>query len=127
MSSPYLEFQMYRCGHIKSSSQFIYENSLLRKLVVDKVENGIRKSVGNVELVEVKEYNTFTKMKIPSPAKREVSLVFEAPSNNVLGGHEPKFNTPSSINQADRGIKYIKSYESKFQSFLYLLLIIEFH
>ena len=115
MSSPYLEFQMYRCGHIKSSSQFIYKNSLLRKLVVDKVENGIRKSVGNVELVEVKEYNTFSKTKIPSPAKREVPLVFEAPSNNVLGGHEPKFNTPSSINQADRGIKYIKSYESKFQ------------
>ena len=84
--------------------------------MVDKVENGIRKTVGKVELIEVKEYNTATKMKIPSPAKREVSLIFEDPSNNVLGGHELKFNNPSSSNQADRGMKYIKSYEPKSQS-----------
>ena len=107
---------MYRCGHLKSNSQFIYKDSLLRKLVVDKVKNGIRTTVGNVELIEVKEYNAATKMKLPSPAKSEVSLIFEVPSNNVLGGHESKLSIPSSVDQADRGIKCIKSYGSKLHS-----------
>ena len=83
--------------------------------MVDKIENGIRKTVGKVELIEVKEYNTATKMKLPSPAKSEVSLVFEVPSNNVLDKHEMKFDIPSSAGQADRGIKYIKSFASKSQ------------
>ena len=95
---------MYRCSESQSHLQSFYQNSLFRKLIVDKVKGGTRKTIGQVELLKVGEYSEDTILEIPSPSKKEVSLILEThPWLNILGGHEYKSHFSSSVDAGKRG------------------------
>ena len=76
-----LESRMYRCGQSQSSLDNFYKESLIRKVVVDKLVDGVKYTMIEVELMEVKKYTKNTTLEIPSPAKKEVSLMFEIGRN----------------------------------------------
>ena len=85
MPSHYQETRMYRCGPARTPSQSklenFHENSVIRKVVVDQFEMGIKNTIAEMELMGVKNYTKDTMLKIPSPSKKEVSLMFETVQN----------------------------------------------
>ena len=85
MQSHYQETRMYRCGpaHLPSQSNLenFYENSVIRKVVVDQFKKGTKKTIAEIELMGVKKYTKDTMLKVPSPSKKVVSLMFETVQN----------------------------------------------
>ena len=85
MTPHYQVSRIYRCGPAHSPSQSklenFYRNSVIRKVVVDELKMGTKKTVAEIELLAVKKYTKNTMLKIPSPSKKEVSLMFEAVQN----------------------------------------------
>ena len=81
----YQETRIYRCGPAHSPSQTklenFYKNSVIRKVVVDELKMGTKKTIAEIELMGVKKYTKDTILKIPSPSKKEVSLKFETVQN----------------------------------------------
>ena len=83
---PYYQVsRIYRCGPAQSPLQSklenFYRNSVIRKVVVDELKMGTKKTVAEIELLAVKKYTKNTMLKIPSPSKKEVSLMFETVQN----------------------------------------------
>ena len=79
----YQESRMYRCGQKmpKIMLDKFYENSGIRKVVVDRFAMGTKRTIAEIELMGVKTYTKDTMLKIPSPSKKVVSLMFETVQN----------------------------------------------
>ena len=85
MSPNYQVSRIYRCGPahspLQSKLENFYRNSVIRKVVVDELKMGTKKTVAEIELLAVKKYTKNTMLRIPSPSKKEVSLMFETVQN----------------------------------------------
>ena len=68
-------------SNMQSKLENFYRNSVIRKVVVDELKMGTKKTVAEIELLAVKKYTKDTMLKIPSPSKKEVSLMFETVQN----------------------------------------------
>ena len=100
MPSHYQETRMYRCGPARTPSQSklenFHENSVIRKVVVDQFEMGIKNTIAEMELMGVKNYTKDTMLKIPSPSKKEVSLMFETVFESFTNLGRQSHNSASS-------------------------------